>query len=127
MSKTAYTDADRLNAVYMFLVSIYMTNKYATELAETSSHNVKDYFRRKAKNALGDLKKFRSKTTHNENDVWENGEEAMLIRVETIGAFSALMAEVPSTDEAMDFMFDELEKLKFRIQNKYKYDRNSVE
>lgn len=125
---TAYTSQDKVALCYLFTLSMYQLESYCTGLAEAFNFSSRAYFKRKAQNARAEIAKFAGWAKNKgELNIWSEGEEVVLMRQETILQATNIVISLPPTDEATEWIVDELEKLKFRAGNKFpKQDKSPV-
>ena len=117
---TAYTERDKEALCYLFTLSMYMMESYSRGLAEAFNFSARQYFGRKAKNARAELKKFAGFAKgKGELNIWEQGEDIVLVRKEIMLQFANIALMLPGKDEDLEWLENEVEMLKFRAKNKF--------
>ena len=120
---SAYSQLDKDALCYLYLLSLYMRETATRSLRDTVKGTQKYKLGAELKNTTNRIKEFErhAKTAAERNAVAE-GEERILIKVRLYVQFATIALQLPDNDEVADYLYEELEMLKFRALNKFRPD-----
>lgn len=117
---SAYSQLDKDAICYVYLLSLYMREMATRSLRDTVRGTQKYKLGAELKNTRNRIKEFeRHAKTAQEKKAVEEGEDRILTNITLNVQFATILLQLPQNDEVADWFFDELEKLKFRAQNKF--------
>ena len=120
---SAYSQLDKDALCYLYLLSLYMRETATRSLRDTVQGTQKYKLGAELKNTTNRIKEFErhAKTAAERNAVAE-GEERILTKVSLNVQFATIALQLPDNDEVADYLYEELEMLKFRALNKFRPD-----
>ena len=117
---SAYSQLDKDALCYLYLLSLYMRETATRSLRDTVKGTQKYKLGAELKNTTNRIKEFeRHAKTAAERKAVEEGEERILTKVSLNVQFATIALQLPDNDEVADYLYDELETLKFRALNKF--------
>ena len=120
---SAYSQLDKDALCYLYLLSLYMRETATRSLRDTVQGTQKYKLGAELKNTTNRIKEFeRHAKTAADKKAVEDGEERILTKVLLNVQFATISLQLPDSDEVSDWLYDELEKLKFRGLNKFRPD-----
>ncbi len=120
---SAYSQLDKDALCYLYLLSLYMRETATRSLRDTVQGTQKYKLGAELKNTTNRIKEFeRHAKTAAERKAVEEGEERILTKVLLNVQFATISLQLPDNDEVSDWLYEELEKLKFRGLNKFRPD-----
>ena len=120
---SAYSQLDKDALCYLYLLSLYMRETATRSLRDTVQGTQKYKLGAELKNTTNRIKEFeRHAKTAADKKAVEEGEERILTKVLLNVQFATISLQLPDNDEVADWLYEELEKLKFRGLNKFRPD-----
>ena len=120
---SAYSQLDKDALCYLYLLSLYMRETATRSLRDTVKGTQKYKLGAELKNTTNRIKEFeRHAKTEAERKAVADGEERILTKVLLNVQFATISLQLPDSDDVSDWLYDELEKLKFRGLNKFRPD-----
>ena len=120
---SAYSQLDKDALCYLYLLSLYMRETATRSLRDTVQGTQKYKLGAELKNTRNRIKEFeRHAKTAADKKAVEEGEERILTKVLLNVNFATIALQLPDNDEVADYLYDELEMLKFRALNKFRPD-----
>ncbi len=120
---SAYSQLDKDALCYLYLLSLYMRETATRSLRDTVKGTQKYKLGAELKNTTNRIKEFeRHAKTAQEKKAVEEGEDRILTNITLNVQFATILLQLPQNDEVAEWFFDELEKLKFQAQNKFRTD-----
>ena len=118
---SAYSQSDKDALCYLYLLSLYMRETATRSLRDTVQGTQKYKLGAELKNTTNRIKEFeRHAKTAADKKAVEEGEERILTKVLLNVQFATISLQLPDNDEVADWLYEELEKLKFRGLNKFR-------
>ena len=118
---SAYSQLDKDALCYLYLLSLYMRETATRSLRDTVTGTQKYKLGAELINTTNRIKEFeRHAKTAADKKAVEEGEERILTKVLLNVQFATISLQLPDSDEVSDWLYDELEKLKFRGLNKFR-------
>ena len=118
---SAYSQLDKDALCYLYLLSLYMRETATRSLRDTVQGTQKYKLGAELKNTTNRIKEFeRHAKTAADKKAVEEGEERILTKVLLNVQFATISLQLPDNDEVADWLYEELEKLKFRGLNKFR-------
>jgi len=122
-SGSAYNKQDKDALCYLYLLSLYMRETATRSLRDTVKGTQKYKLGAELKNTQNRIAEFeRHAKTEAERKAVADGEERILTKVLLNVQFATISLQLPDSDDVSDWLYDELEKLKFRGLNKFRPD-----
>ena len=120
---SAYSQLDKDALCYLYVLSLYMRETATRSLRDTVKGTQKYKLGAELKNTTNRIKEFeRHAKTEAERKAVADGEERILTKVLLNVQFATISLQLPDSDDVSDWLYDELEKLKFRGLNKFRPD-----
>ena len=120
---SAYSQLDKDALCYLYLLSLYMRETATRSLRDTVKGTQKYKLGAELKNTQNRIAEFeRHAKTEAERKAVADGEERILIKVRLYVQFATIALQLPDKDEVADYLYEELEMLKFRALNKFRPD-----
>ena len=120
---SAYSQLDKDALCYLYLLSLYMRETATRSLRDTVKGTQKYKLGAELQNTTNRIKEFeRHAKTEAERKAVADGEERILTKVLLNVQFATISLQLPDSDDVSDWLYDELEKLKFRGLNKFRPD-----
>ena len=118
---SAYSQLDKDALCYLYLLSLYMRETATRSPRDTVQGTQKYKLGAELKNTTNRIKEFeRHAKTAAERNAVEEGEERILTKVSLNVQFATIALQLPDNDEVADYLYEELEMLKFRALNKFR-------